>query len=56
MDDTSRKIIDVTMSLIRDKGFVATTTKDIAKLAGKYLSGDFSGCCLGIEAINISER
>ncbi len=34
MDDTSQKIIDATMSLIRDKGFVATTTKDIAKLAG----------------------
>ena len=34
MDNTSQKIIDATMSLIRDKGFVATTTKDIAKLAG----------------------
>lgn len=34
MDDTSQKIIDATMSLIRDKGYVATTTKDIAKLAG----------------------
>ena len=34
MDITSQKIIDATMSLIRDKGFVATTTKDIAKLAG----------------------
>ncbi len=34
MDGTSQKIIDATMKLIRDKGFVATTTKDIAKLAG----------------------
>jgi len=34
MDDTSQKIINATMSLIRDKGYVATTTKDIAKLAG----------------------
>lgn len=34
MDETSQKIIDATMSLIRDKGYVATTTKDIAKKAG----------------------
>lgn len=34
MDDTSQKIIDATMSLVRDKGYVATTTKDIAHLAG----------------------
>lgn len=34
MDDTSQKIIDATMTLIRDKGYVATTTKDIARLAG----------------------
>lgn len=34
MDETSQKIIDATMSLIRDKGYVATTTKDIACLAG----------------------
>ena len=33
MDETSQKIIDATMSLIRDKGYVATTTKDIAILA-----------------------
>ena len=33
MDDTSQKIIDAAMSLVRDKGYVATTTKDIAKLA-----------------------
>ena len=32
MDETSQKIIDATMTLIRDKGYVATTTKDIAKL------------------------
>ena len=34
MDETSQKIIDATMSLIRDKGYVAMTTKDIARLAG----------------------
>ncbi|MGN1097318.1 MAG: TetR/AcrR family transcriptional regulator [Clostridia bacterium] len=34
MDDTSQKIIDATMALIRDKGYVATTTKDIARAAG----------------------
>ncbi len=34
MDDTSQKIIDATMTLIRDKRYVATTTKDIAHLAG----------------------
>lgn len=34
MDETSQKIIDATLSLIRDKGYVATTTKDIARLAG----------------------
>lgn len=34
MDDTSQKIIDATMALVRDKGYVATTTKDIAKMAG----------------------
>lgn len=34
MDDTSQKIIDAAMSLIRDKGYVATTTKEIAKKAG----------------------
>lgn len=34
VDDTRQKIIDATMSLIRDKGYVATTTKDIARLAG----------------------
>lgn len=34
MDDTSQKIIDATMSLVRDKGYVATTTKDIARVAG----------------------
>lgn len=33
MDNTAQKIIDATMSLIRDKGYVATTTKDIANLA-----------------------
>lgn len=34
MDDTSQKIVDATMSLIRDKGYVATTTKEIARKAG----------------------
>lgn len=34
MDDTSQKIIDATMALVRDKGYVATTTKDIARVAG----------------------
>lgn len=34
MDATSKKIIDATMGLIRDKGYVATTTKDIARAAG----------------------
>lgn len=34
MDETSQKIIDAAMALIRDKGYVATTTKDIARLAG----------------------
>mgnify|MGYP001203766180 CR=1 FL=1 len=34
MDDTSQKIIDAAMTLVRSKGYVATTTKDIAKLAG----------------------
>lgn len=34
MDETSQKIIDATMSLIRDQGYVATTTKDIARTAG----------------------
>lgn len=34
MDETSQKIIDATMSLVRDKGYVATTTKDIAQRAG----------------------
>lgn len=34
MDETSQKIIDAAMNLVRDKGYVATTTKDIAKAAG----------------------
>lgn len=34
MDDTSQKIIDAAMQLVRDKGYVATTTKEIAKVAG----------------------
>ena len=34
MDETSQKIIDAAMTLIRDQGYVATTTKDIARPAG----------------------
>ena len=34
MDETSQKIIDAAMALVRDKGYVATTTKEIAKAAG----------------------
>lgn len=34
MDETSQKIIDAAMMLIRDKGYVATTTKEIARTAG----------------------
>lgn len=34
MDETSQKIIDATMALIRDKGYMSTTTKDIARGAG----------------------
>ena len=31
MDETSQKIVDATMELVRTKGYVATTTKDIAR-------------------------
>lgn len=34
MEDASQKIIDAAMTLIREKGYVATTTKEIAKVAG----------------------
>ena len=34
MDETSQKIIDAAMTLVRDKGYVAMTTKEIAKVAG----------------------
>lgn len=34
MGDTKQKIIDAAMELIRDKGYVAMTTKDIASRAG----------------------
>ena len=33
MDETSQKIIDAAMMLVRDNGYVATTTKAIAKAA-----------------------
>lgn len=33
LDETKQRIIDATMSLIRDKGYVTTTTKDIANMA-----------------------
>ena len=32
MDETSQKIIDAAMTLVRDKGYVATTTKEIARM------------------------
>lgn len=34
MDDTRQKIIDAAMTLIRDNGYVSTTTKEIARVAG----------------------
>ena len=34
MDETSQKIVDAAMTLVRDKGYVATTTKEIARVAG----------------------
>ena len=34
MDETSQKIVDAAMLLVRDKGYVATTTKEIAQVAG----------------------
>lgn len=34
LDETSQKIIDAAMVLVRDKGYVATTTKEIARVAG----------------------
>lgn len=34
MDDTSQKIVDAAMALVRDKGYAATTTKEIAAAAG----------------------
>lgn len=34
LDETSQKIIDAAMTLVRDKGYVATTTKEIARQAG----------------------
>lgn len=34
MDGTAQKIIDAAMTLVRDKGYTATTTRDIAKAAG----------------------
>ncbi|NTV78109.1 MAG: TetR/AcrR family transcriptional regulator [Clostridiales bacterium] len=33
MDETKQKIIDATMELMKEKGYVATTTKDIASQA-----------------------
>ena len=33
MDETRQKIIDATMELIKEKGYVATTTKDISSRA-----------------------
>ncbi len=36
LDKTSQKIIDVAMKLVRDNGYVSTTTKAIAKAAGMF--------------------
>ena len=33
-DETQKKILDSTMTLIMEKGYTSTTTKDIAKRAG----------------------
>ena len=35
MDETRQRIIDAAMALVRDKGYAATTTKDIAHMAGE---------------------
>lgn len=34
MEDTSGKIVAAAMQLVREKGYTATTTKEIARLAG----------------------
>lgn len=34
MEDTRQKIIDAAMGLIKERGYQATTTKDIARMAG----------------------
>lgn len=34
LDETSQRIIDAAMALVRDKGYTATTTKEIARAAG----------------------
>ena len=34
MEDTSRKIVEAAMRLVREKGYTATTTKEIAQVAG----------------------
>lgn len=34
MDHTKERLVDAAITLIKDKGYVATTTKDIATLAG----------------------
>ena len=33
-DETQIKILNATMTLVMEKGYTATTTKDIAKIAG----------------------
>lgn len=38
LDEIGQRIIDATMMLIRDNGYVATTTKEIAKTAGVHES------------------
>lgn len=34
MDETSQKIVDAAMTLIRDLGYVSTTTKEFARVVG----------------------
>ena len=68
MDGTSQKIIDAAMTLVRDKGYVATTTKEIAKVAGvnectlfrkfesKKDTPDFVNLSIGLRAPQLYEE
>lgn len=51
LDEISQKIIDAAMTLVRDKGYVATTTKEIARLAYKRKCADV---CEGNKAVNMA--